>query len=78
MLQGLTPSKITLHVVQFIACQRKKGHLLRDGVVRVDEILPEKLPGAKKGQLWNICVLMEKNIIQMELKRKQEMSRFLT
>jgi hypothetical protein len=56
----------------------KKGHLLRDGVVCVDEILPEKLHGAKKGQLWNIRVWMEKNIIQMELKWKQETRRVLT
>lgn len=52
---------------------------MRDGVVWVDEILPERTRGEKKGKLWNIRVWMDKNQIQMEtVEWKQEMRRILT
>jgi hypothetical protein len=43
MLQGLAPSKIALHRFNSLFTKGKKSHLLRDGVVRVDEILPEMI-----------------------------------
>jgi hypothetical protein len=56
--------------------QRRKPHLLRDGVVWVDEILPERTRGGKKGQLWNIRVWMDKNQVGIEIvKWKHEMRR---
>ena len=58
---------------------KKKTHLLRDCVVWVDEILPERTRGRKKGQLWNIRVWMDKNQIRMEtVEWKHEMRRILT
>jgi hypothetical protein len=86
MLQGLAPSKITLHRFNSLffsewdsihCLPKEKSHLLRDGVVCVDKILPEMI--AKNGQVWNIRVWMDKNQIPLELKWKQEMrSPYLT